>query len=149
MHKVTLTARTSGDSMSEGELELAAAAKRKGGRSFQESWKELNPHLRYSEVTKKMYCLCCGVTEHTGSATLKKSQVTDHVNNSGTKYLVCCLALLYIAPKAPKFFWRVSEQFCTVRTIVRTKHEACGLKVRKIFGLADILSEVLKKNRKH
>ena len=58
---------------------------------------------------------------------------------------VCCLALLYIAPKAQNFVLGVSEVFCTVRTIIRTKHETCGLKVRKIFGLADILSEVLKK----
>ena len=54
------------------------------------------------------------------------------------------LALLYIAPKAQNFVLGVSEVFCTVRTIIRTKHETC-LKVRKIFGLADILSEVLKK----
>ena len=63
---------------------------------------------------------------------------------------VCLLSStsIYIAPKTQFFFGvlGVSEVFCTVLTIVRTKHETCGLKVRKIFGLADILSEVLKKN---
>ena len=70
------------DDMSERERE--AAADKAVARNFQDSWKQLNPHLRYSETTKKMYCLCCGQTEHTGSSTLKKSVVVDHVNNKGS-----------------------------------------------------------------
>jgi hypothetical protein len=44
-------------SMSEGEIGLAAAAERKRSRNFQESWKEDNPWLHYSEVTMRMFCV--------------------------------------------------------------------------------------------
>jgi hypothetical protein len=61
--------------MSEGAIQLAAAASRVVSRNFQESWKKFNPWLRFSEDTKRMSSVCCGETPHTGSNTLKKSHV--------------------------------------------------------------------------